>query len=90
MKFYLTRTYFKSKEDILCDYPQMERFIVATENDNAAIIEINSLDDLAWILNNVNYEIVLGKTIDFKETVKKHRTIYKELDTLEIYDNYRE
>lgn len=92
MKFYLTRTddwYFENT--VLEEYPKLKPFVVGTENDEnfkKVIVEIDNLEQIEWILDNVCCKIVIQKTIDYDTT--EHKAIYKKINTIEIYDGYRE
>lgn len=94
MKFYIMRTNDTVMYNtVLEKYPELEKFVVETENNERCknvIVEIDNLEQIEWILDNVCFEIVIGKTIDGNETIKQHKTIYKKINTIEIYDDYRE
>lgn len=90
MRFYLTRTadYGYHTNPVLTEYPQLKRFVVDEFHADGPIIEINSLDDLEWLLDNAYDKIVLCKKPYLDKSCWKLK--YKELNTLEIYDDYRE
>lgn len=90
MKFHLTRTacYGYHTKHVLTEYPQLKRFVVDEFHADSPIIEINSIDDLEWLLDNVYTKIVLCKTEYLDKSCWELK--YKELNTLEIYDDYRE